>query len=102
MIVGDKMVIDPDQEVEDRQLADPQVEVSARILRQVMDEIVEGIKFTTETRNDFREEWGVPTLDTTWRMNEGPGGSRRLVEYRYYKKPVSTRFLTPFKSAQAI
>ena len=37
MIAGDMVVIDPDQEAEDDQLEDPEVQVSARVLRQIMD-----------------------------------------------------------------
>ena len=32
----------------------------------------------------------------------GGGRVRRYVGYKFYKKAVSTRFVTPFRSAQAI
>ena len=31
----------------------------------------------------------------------GGGGERKQVAYKFYKKPVSTRLLTPYRSAQS-
>ena len=92
--------IDDAQKKEDEKLEDPDVQVTARVLKELMDGILEGIEFTTETRQDFQDEWGIPTLDTTWRL-VGDKGSRKQIAYRFYKKPVSSRMLTPYRSAQS-
>ena len=102
VIRGDRVEIDQEQMVLDSQLADPEVEVTARILKEVMNTLVDGIVFTTETRADFTSEWGIPTLDTMFRMEEAGAGCRRRVAYKFYKKPVSTKYVTPYRSAQAI
>ena len=57
VIRGDRVEIDQEQMVLDSQLADPEVEVTARILKEVMNTLVDGIVFTTETRADFTREW---------------------------------------------
>ena len=66
-----------------------------------MNSLVEGIVFTTETCLDFKNEWGLPTIDFMWKMMESDGGARK-VGYKFYKKGVSTNLVTPYKSAQAI
>ena len=75
----------------DMELDDPEAEVSARIVCQEMDTLMSGIKFTTETQKDFPDEWGIPTLDTMWKMMDGGGSSSRRVGYKFYKKPVSSQ-----------
>ena len=62
---------------------------------------MEGIEFTTEVIGDFEGEWGLPTLDTAWKLPEN-GGGRRLLGYKFYKKPVSSGWVTPFRSAQGL
>ena len=86
VIRNNMLVLDEEQAKADDLLEDPEVMVAARILRQIMNGLVEGISFTTETRADFVGDWGVPTLDTTWRTVEGGAGERRKVGYRFYKK----------------
>ena len=73
------LAFDKDQEVADEALEDPDVMVTARILTEVMNGLVEGLVFTTETRADFPNNWGIPTLDTMWKTVEGGGGERRKV-----------------------
>ena len=85
--------IDEVQKVEDEKLGDPEVQVAARVLKGIMDGLIKGITFTTETRADFAEDWGVPTLDSTWRMIEA-GGRKRRIGYMFFKKPVSSKLLT--------
>ena len=96
-----RLMMDQEQKVLDDMMVDPDTEVTARVLKQIMNEIMEGIVFTSETRLDFIGEWGLPTLDTSWKTVEN-GGGRRLVGYKFYKKPVSSVFVTPFHSAQAL
>ena len=86
MVSNNCLEIDEIQKVADEALEDPDVMVSARVLKEIMDGLVEGISFTTETRVDFKDKWGIPTLDTTWKLVGGEG-RRKQVGYRFYKKP---------------
>ena len=97
---GSLVYVQEQKELDDK-LVDPDTEVTARVLRQVMNEIMEGIVFTSETRLDFIGDWGLPTLDTSWKTMEN-GGGRRLVGYKFFKKPISSKFVTPFHSAQTL
>ena len=58
--------------------------VTARVLRELMSDMVEGINFTSETQKDFVEEWGLPTLDTSWKLLEPEEeGMTRKMSYRF-------------------
>ena len=75
---------------------------TARVIRQIMDCVLPGIEFTSETSGDFPGEWGVPTLDTMWRMEgQGVGRSKRI-NYLFFRKPLSTKLVTPYRSAQSV
>ena len=67
-----------------------------------MNGLVEGIEFTSETKVDFKDEWGIPTLDMMWRTEERRSGERRKIGYSFYKKPMSSKWVMPYKSAQAM
>ena len=51
-----------------------------------------GIKFTSEIREDFPDEWGLPTLDTVMKMEAKRDvvGRMRRLQYRLYRKPMAT------------
>ena len=44
--------------------------ITADILVEIMNEQMPGINFTSEIREDFPDEWGLPTLDTVMKMEE--------------------------------
>lgn len=101
VIRGDKIVFDKEQLALDLALEDPEVEVTARILRSIMDDLVEGIRFTTETYLDFKQNWGLPTLDSMLKVVKSEVGKNKI-GYMFYKKEVSTNLVTPYRSAQPI
>merc|ERR1711888_198478 len=74
---------------------------TARFLGEVFNSLMKGIVFTTETVGDFPEEFGLPTLDTCWRMTDDEGWGRRI-QYRFFRKPLSSKWVTPYNSAQPI
>merc|ERR1712208_250415 len=82
-------------------LEDPESEVTVRILREVYNGAMKGLVFTTEVFGDFKGEWGIPTLDTVWKLFEN-GGGKKFLGYKFYKKPISSRWVTPFRSAQGL
>ena len=68
-----------DKELEEMEKDDITGEkTTARLLLEVMNSLVEGIVFTAETKEDFPDDWGLPTLDTQWRMVEDEGWSKRI------------------------
>ena len=58
----------PEKEAAD-QLRYPK-RITADIQVELMNEQMPGIKFTSEIREDFPDEWGLPTLDTVMKMEE--------------------------------
>ena len=44
--------------------------ITADILVEIMNEQMPGIKFTSEIREDFPDEWGLSNLDTVMKMEE--------------------------------
>ena len=56
VVRNNTLTIDEEQKAADEMLEDPEVMVAARVLKQIMDGLVEGITFTTETRADFQGE----------------------------------------------
>ena len=102
-IVGGKLVIDKDLKEQDLASETPAVAATSRFLREVYNSITPGIVYTSETHEeDFPNSWGLPTLDTQWRMKDQVGGGSRLVEYIFFKKEVSSQELTPYRSAQPL
>ena len=65
----------------------------------VFNSLENGVEFTTKVVGDFEDEWGLPTLDTLWKMIGGMGGRNRIC-YSFYKNPVSSDWVTPFRSAR--
>ena len=64
---------------------------------------MEGLEFTTEVVGDFPAEWGLPTLDCAWKMVGGlVGEERRSVGYKHFKKLMSSKWVTPHRSAQGM
>ena len=62
-----------------------------------------GVKFTTEMlEEDFPGAWGLPTLDSQWRLQDQEGGGKRKIDYLFFKKPVSSSMVTPYRSAQPL
>ena len=53
MLRNGSLVFEEEQKAIDDLMEDPDTEVTARILRQVMNEVLEGISFTSETRLAF-------------------------------------------------
>ena len=41
---------------------------TARLLKEMLNSLMEGLVFTSETMEDFPMQWGLPTLDTQWRL----------------------------------
>merc|ERR1711895_197308 len=76
---------------------------TADILVEIMNEHMPGIKFTSEIREDFPDEWGLPTLDTVMRMEEKGDvvGRMRRLQYRFYRKPMATDLVTDYHSANS-
>ena len=68
VITGDKVVIDPGVARADEGKSGE--EVTARILLELMNGLLPGIRFTSEVEADLKDEWGMPTLDNAWRMGE--------------------------------
>lgn len=65
--------------------------------------LITGIRFTTETwQQNFRDHWGLPTLDTQWKVGKNLEGGKSKAAYLFYNKNVSTNFVTPFRSAQPL
>ena len=60
-----------------------------------MSKIIPGVVFTSETSRDFQEDWGLPTLDTQWKLITQEGGAPARVGYIFYKKKVSSRLVIP-------
>ena len=56
-IIDEKLEIDNEKAGEDMKSKDPGARATARFLREVMDEAIDGIKFTTEIQEDFEDEW---------------------------------------------
>ena len=63
-VVDDTLVMDEVLRQEDEAADDDGEKATMRVIMSVMNGLVEGIKFTSETRKDFPNEWGLPTLDT--------------------------------------
>ena len=63
--------------------------------------LLPGIVFTSESGKDFQQEWGLPILDTVWRLEEEEGRCKQI-RYRFFKKPLSSKWVTPYESAQPI
>ena len=63
-----------------------------------------GIKFTSEIREVFSDEWGQPTLDTVMKMEEKGEvvGRMRRLQYRFYRKPMATDLVTDYHSAHSL
>ena len=73
-----------DQDVKERDEASgcPEVEATARLLREILNGMVTGIRFTSETKEqDFAMEWGLPTLDTQWKVEESVDGGKRKLNF---------------------
>ena len=56
-----------------------------------MDEVVPGLKFTTETSEDFSNKW-LPTLDVQLKMEDQQERVRdvwekRVIRYNFFEKP---------------
>ena len=60
------------------------VEVTTRVLKATMNNLVEGIKFTVESRMDHDGVW-LPTLDVSLAVT-----AENRVTFKYYEKDVST------------
>ena len=73
------LTIDDEQTRVDEELEDPESEVTARILKEVYNNLMDGIVFMTEVRGDFPDEWGIPTLDCAWKMVGGGGRQGKKV-----------------------
>ena len=69
-----------------------------------MNEQMPGIRFTSEIREDFSDEWGLPTLDTVMKMEEKGEvvGRMRRLQYRFYRKPMATDLVTDYHSAHSL
>ena len=85
-----RVEIDKQLADEDKEKDDPEVVATARVLQEVMNSVLTGIQFMTETWLDFKHDWGVPTLDTMWKLVEAGEGRRKKLQYRFFKKPGST------------
>ena len=72
-----------------------QLEVTARVIRDSMNEVEEFLEFTVETVLDFQEGW-LPTLDTSIRVVDG-----NQVLYKHYEKPTTTNTCIRKDSAMA-
>ena len=101
-MMNGELVVDPTKREDDLKTTNPGETATARFMREVMDKLVPGISFTYETSTDFEGEWGLPTLDTSWKVMDQEGGGRRRISYLFYKKGVSTNWVTPYKSAQPL
>ena len=67
-------------EREDRNISS--TERTKQVLEGSMRGVMEGIKLTMETKEDFDGEW-LPTLDISLAINEG-----NRLKFNYYKKPT--------------
>merc|ERR1711888_132081 len=83
--------------------SNPDVTATSRFMREVMNGMIEGVRFTTETlEEDFPGAWGLPTLDSQWRLQDQEGGGKRKIDDLFFKKPVSSSMVTPYRSAQPL
>ena len=41
-------------------------------------------------------------MDTAWKMQSSGTGQKRKVRYRFYKKPMSSPYVTPFRLVQPL
>ena len=57
-----------------------------------MQDVFKFLRFTTETEEDFPENW-LPTLDLELKVEENK------VLHRYYEKPTTTRLTVQLRSA---
>ena len=77
------------------------LERTSELLGDMMNSMVEGMKFTTETCLDFDGQF-LPTLDINIRVVENPGTQCHVLDYRFYQKPMATGLVTQMKSAQCV
>ena len=71
-IINRTLRIDQEQREKDLFEENPDEVATARVIRQIMDNLLPGIRFTSETSGDFPGQWSIPTLDTMWRMEGRP------------------------------
>ena len=78
-------------EDEDRLLSP--TEITKRALRFTMQEVETFLEFTVETGEEFEGGW-LPTLDTSLKI-----GSNNQIQYKFFKKEISSRRTVQAKSA---
>ena len=75
--------------------------ITAEVMGSMMNSMVAGMTFTTETSEDFGGVW-LPTLDLEICVLEAEVGRRNQLMYRFYQKPIVTGLVTHMRSAQSI
>ena len=72
------------------------LEVTARALKDSMNEVEDYLEFTVETCKDFEGGEWLPTLDTSIRVN-----GDNQIQYKYFEKPTTTNTTIRKDSAMA-
>ena len=90
---------------EDEKVNRSEVNVTSSVVKSMMNTLVPGIKFTTETEEDF-EGW-LPTLDVQVKMEDQPrrksvAKEKRVIRYKFFSKTMSNVKVAEFGTAHPI
>ena len=69
-------------------------EVTKRVLHGTMQEVMDFLRFTTETGEDFGDDW-LPTLDLSLTVDKRTS----IVKWRFYEKPTCSKKTVQKRSA---
>ena len=75
-----------------------------KIVLDIMNDICTDIKFTAESQEDYNDEF-IPTLDFQLKLHnvhDMTNAHAGLLTYKFYKKPIASKFAILFNSALSI
>ena len=91
---GGKLVWNPECELEDISSGESRERITAREVCKLMNSLCRDIQMTVEIEEDFLSGF-IPTLDTQVKLDKALG----KISYKFYSKPMATKFCLIEKSA---